>query len=148
MNVRKATLQDMETISDFQVRMALETENLQLDKDILNAGISAVLNDSGKGFYFVVETNDEVIGSLLVTFEWSDWRNGQVYWIHSVYVKPEHRKKGAFKLLYNHIKSLVETDDSLKGIRLYAETANIHAHKVYKSPGMNNEHYQLFEWLK
>ena len=128
--------------------MALETENLILDSKTIKEGVTAVFSDPSKGYYFVAEENGKVIGSLLTTFEWSDWRNGTVLWIQSVYVLPEHRKKGVYRILYSHIKSMVEQDNNLKGIRLYAEKSNTTAQIVYKAMEMTDEHYLLYEWLK
>ncbi len=148
MTVRKAIASDAPVIAEFQQAMAFETEALQLDPIILKAGVEAVFNDPTKGNYYVAEADGQVIASLLTTFEWSDWRNGTVLWIQSVYVRPQFRKQGVFAALYQHIRQMVETDDSLKGIRLYAEQTNNNAHRVYERMGMSAEHYQLFEWLK
>lgn len=148
MNIRHAQTADLEILSSFQQQMAWETESLQLNPLTLQKGLLAVLNDSSKGVYFVIEDSTQVVGSLLITYEWSDWRNGMVWWIQSVYVLPEFRKQGVFKMLYHHIKSLVEKDPSICGLRLYVDKRNTRAQKVYQKIGMNGEHYQVFEWLK
>lgn len=148
MNIRAAQISDLEQLVDFQITMALESENLHLDKDILQQGILSVLNDKTKGSYFVVEDENNLIASLLITYEWSDWRNKIVWWIQSVFVVPEFRQKGVFKKLYNHIQAIVENDDTICGLRLYVDKQNIRAQNVYRNIGMNGEHYQVFEWMK
>lgn len=147
--VRTAKFKEIETIIEFQVLMARETENLELDREQLKLGVEAVFEDSAKGKYFVAVDDDEkVVGCLLTTYEWSEWRNGQVIWIQSVYVRHEHRGQGTFKKLFNHVKMMMESEKSIKGIRLYAEKENIRAHQVYKTLGMNNDHYLMFELMK
>jgi GNAT superfamily N-acetyltransferase len=148
MKVRQAIPSDAPCVVAFQLAMALETENLQLHEATVIKGVDAVFADPSKGVYYVAESNGTVVGSLLTTFEWSDWRNGTVLWIQSVYVKPEFRKQGVFSRLYRHIQNLVETDNHLRGIRLYADKTNTLAHAVYTHLGMSAEHYQMFEWLK
>ena len=148
MIIRKATIEDGEQIAAFQLEMAMETENLQLDLNTVNKGVQHVFNDPAKGKYYVAEKNERVIASLLTTFEWSDWRNGTVLWIQSVFVKPEFRGTGVYKKMYTHIQERVVEDQQLKGIRLYVDQTNTQAQRVYKKLGMTAEHYQLFEWLK
>jgi ribosomal protein S18 acetylase RimI-like enzyme len=148
MLIRKAKSQDLNSIIDFQLAMARETENIELDYQTLEKGVSGVLNDPHKGQYYVAEIQGEVIGSLLTTFEWSDWRNGTVLWIQSVYVKPQFRRKGVYSNLYLHLKKEVLENPMLKGIRLYADKSNVAAHKTYRKLGMNPDHYTTFEWLK
>lgn len=148
MLIRKAKPGDLNQILDFQVSMARETEGIELDTDTVKKGVTAVLEDSGKGQYYVAENDNQVVGSLLTTFEWSDWRNGTVLWIQSVYVIPGFRRKGVYSMLYGHIKNLVLNDSSLKGIRLYADKNNEGAHKAYLKLGMTPDHYLTFEWLK
>jgi len=148
MLVRKAKNKDINSILKFQLAMARETENIDLDPETVGSGVAAVLSDSGKGCYYVAEKEGEILGSLLTTFEWSDWRNGTILWIQSVYVVPEYRRKGVYSSLYSHVKQLVIKDNGLKGIRLYAEKSNLAAQKAYKKLGMNADHYITFEWLK
>jgi GNAT superfamily N-acetyltransferase len=148
MLVRKAKSEDLNSILNFQLAMAKETEGVELDYSIVKKGVTAVLDDSTKGFYYVAEIEDKIIASLLTTFEWSDWRNGTVLWIQSVYVLPEFRRKGVYSKLYGHIKNQVLNDTSLKGIRLYADISNKPAHNTYKKLGMTPDHYLTFEWLK
>ena len=148
MIIRQANISDSDSIVDFQLSMAQETEQLELDKPTVVKGVAAVMADSSKGIYYVAEINGQVVGSLLTTFEWSDWRNGMVLWIQSVYVLPEHRKKSVFSALYRHIREKVTQSTELRGIRLYADKTNIAAHSVYEHLGMSAEHYQMFEWMK
>ncbi len=148
MLVRKAKNQDLNSILEFQLSMAKETENIDLDPETAGNGVAAVLSDSSKGCYYVAEKEGKLLGSLLTTFEWSDWRNGTVLWIQSVYVIPEYRRKGVYSSLYSHVRQMVLNDNGLKGIRLYAEKSNLAAHKAYKKLGMNADHYITFEWLK
>lgn len=146
--IRKAIETDLATIVDFQLAMALETENLQLDKVIVEKGVATAFNDSAKGQYFVTEIDGEIASSIMITPEWSDWRNGFVYWIQSVYVKENFRRLGIYRKMYAHIQDLVKNDDNVRGIRLYVDKSNIRAQKTYKNTGMNGDHYQLFEWMK
>ncbi len=146
--IRKAKKADLSSIVEFQMAMALETENLNLDKTTLEKGVLATFEDSSKGFYFVCEIEGEITASLMITFEWSDWRNGLVYWIQSVFVKREFRRMGIYKKMYGFIKELVMQDKNIKGIRLYVDKTNVRAQQTYKNTGMNGEHYQLFEWMK
>jgi ribosomal protein S18 acetylase RimI-like enzyme len=146
--IRKAKETDLPSIVDFQLAMALETENLQLEKPIVEKGVKAAFNDLAKGQYFVTEVDGEIAASLMITFEWSDWRNGMVYWIQSVFVKEEFRRLGIYRKMYAYIQDLVNKDDNVRGIRLYVDKSNIKAQKTYENTGMNGEHYQLFEWMK
>lgn len=147
-NIRIATSKDTEILISFQQRMALDTEGLVLDKGILSRGVQALLSDKNKGTYYVAEYEGKIIGCLLTTPEWSEWRNGTVLWIQSVFVIEEYRKKGVFKSLYNFIKQKVENENALVGIRLYVDKTNLNAQEVYTKIGMDGQHYQLFEWMK
>ena len=146
--IRKAKASEADIIVDFQLKMAMETEGLSLDKKTLTAGVDMVFAADNIGIYYVVEYEGEIIASLLTLYEWSDWRNGSVIWIHSVYVKPAFRRQGMFKMMYNYLKKQVEEEEDLKGIRLYVEKKNVLAHQVYEAVGMTKEHYELYEWLK
>lgn len=146
--VRPGLLFDIDVIADFQVKMALESENMKLDPSTVNKGVSAVIDDPSKGKYWLAEVNGEVVGCLLTIPEWSDWRNGSVLWIHSVYVHPEFRKNGIYKALYTHLKTMVNESPDLRGLRLYVDKSNHNAQKVYEKLGMSGEHYHLFEWMK
>lgn len=146
--IRKAQNSDRDPIAGFQVAMALETENCQLDSVTVKKGVEAVLGNSGLGAYYVAIVGNEVVGSLLTTYEWSDWRNGTVLWIQSVYVDSSYRQRGIYAALYSHVKRMVAADDSLMGIRLYVDESNKKAMEVYARLGMNGEHYRVFEWMK
>jgi ribosomal protein S18 acetylase RimI-like enzyme len=148
MLIRQATHSDIPSIIDFQLKMALETENLTLDRTTLTTGVNQLFNDHSKGKYYVAEENNLVLGCLMTTYEWSDWRCGTVLWIQSVYIESRYRGKGVYKKLYDHIQQLVATDQDLRGIRLYVDKTNKAAQSVYQKLGMNGEHYQLFEWMK
>lgn len=148
MIIRKAVLEDLETIVDFQMAMALETEELVLDCGVLTKGVQAALTDKNKGQIYVAREGEKIIGSLMITYEWSDWRNGWIWWIESLYVLPEQRKNGISKQMYGYIKSVVLADDTIKGIRLYVDKRNVRAQKVYDAIGMSGEHYTTYEWLK
>ncbi len=146
--IRKARLSDRDAIAGFQVEMAWETENYQLNRDTVLAGVEAVLSNEKLGVYYVAVVGDEIAGSLLTTYEWSDWRNGTVLWIQSVFVDRRYRKQGIYGTLYTYLKARVELDDTLKGIRLYVDESNKRARDVYARLGMNGEHYRVFEWMK
>ncbi len=146
--IRLATEEEHKIIAGFQVMMAAETENLHLDEETVTTGVISVFRNPEKGKYFVAVSDDKVIASLLITFEWSDWRNAWVWWIQSVYVLPDYRKKGIFKQMFDHIKSYAQKDTDVAGLRLYVDKTNHRAIKVYKKIGMNGEHYQVFEWMK
>lgn len=148
MNVRLATIKDHGAIVEFQLAMANETEGVDLDKPTVEKGVEAIINDSTKGNYYIAEIDGQVISSLLTTFEWSDWRNGTILWIQSVYVKPEFRRKGVYRNMYTHIKTMVLNSKNLNGIRLYADKSNLPAHKTYETLEMNQDHYAMFEWMK
>jgi len=147
-NYRDARLSDIEEIVDFQIAMAEETEQLQLDRTICSSGVLAVLENPDLGRYYVGERNSSVVASTLITYEWSDWRNGVVWWIQSVYVLPEARKKGVYAGLYRYLQALAQADSQVRGIRLYVDRRNQEAQKVYSRLGMNGDHYQVFEWMK
>jgi RimJ/RimL family protein N-acetyltransferase len=146
--VRVAAPGDAAAIVEFQLRMARETESLELDRDTLNRGVAAVFADPGKGSYWVAERDGRILGSLLTTFEWSDWRNGTILWIQSVYVLPEERGRGVYRAMYQALKRRVEADPDLKGLRLYVDKRNTAAQRAYERLGMSGEHYATFEWLK
>ena len=145
-DIRNATAADSEVIATFNSRMCQETEGRPLNPAIIGAGVSALLKDSTKGRYWVAESAGEVIGQIMVTYEWSDWRNGTIWWIQSVYVHPEHRRRGIFSALYRHVESLAN-DNNACGLRLYVEDSNERAQKTYQSLGMMNPNYQVMETI-
>lgn len=128
--------------------MAWETEQLHLDPLRCGPGVRAVFEESRRGQYYVALENDRITGSLLITSEWSDWRNGDVWWIQSVYVMPEARGRGVFKHLFQHVKSLSEARSDIFGLRLYVDKRNGRAKQVYEQLGMNSNHYEVCEWMK
>lgn len=145
---RKAVPADALAIVDFQISMARETEGIDLDRDRVTRGVEAVFRRPELGTYYVAADGDRVAGGLLVTFEWSDWRNLTVWWIQSVYVRPEYRRQHVYGGLYTHIRVLAEQDRDVGGIRLYVDRRNSIAQGVYTRLGMNGEHYLVYEWMK
>jgi GNAT superfamily N-acetyltransferase len=145
---RDANPGDALDIVEFQIAMARETEDFDLDRRICTRGVEAVFADRSLGRYFVADADSNLIASLMITPEWSDWRNGVVWWIQSVYVRPEYRRRGVYAGLYQYVKRIAEADQSVKGIRLYVDRRNTAAQEVYRRLGMNGEHYQVFEWMK
>ncbi len=146
--IREAIEKDIPSIIDFQLKLALETEGITLEIATLSHGIHKLFKDPNKGKYYVAEENGEVIGCLMNTYEWSDWRCGTVIWIQSVYITALHRGKGVYKKMYEHIQRMVMADPDLLGIRLYVDKTNKPAQQAYKKLGMNGEHYQVYEWVK
>ena len=146
--IRPATRDDIEPIADLQVRMARETESLQLDRPTVVKGVTAVFDDPTHGRYWVGEFDNAVAAVMLIIREWSDWRNADVLWIHSLYVVPEARGKGLFTQMYNALKQQVLDAPNLAGLRLYVEKNNAPARRIYSKLGMTANHYDLFEWLK
>ncbi len=145
--IREARIIDAEKIIGFQKKMARETENMSLNHDTIYQGVHAVFADPHKGRYYVAEYENEVIGSLLITYEWSDWRNSFVWWIQSVYIQPGHRRKGVFKEMYLHVRETA-LQNGVAGLRLYVETENTTAQITYEAMGMTSAHYRMYEWLK
>jgi GNAT superfamily N-acetyltransferase len=109
--------------------------------------VEAVFADPAKGRYFVAESDGKIVASLLITYEWSDWRNSNVWWFQSVYVIPQFRRLGVFSMMYNFIKESAG-NEGVAGLRLYVETANIRAHMTYEAMGMSSSHYKMYEWLR
>jgi ribosomal protein S18 acetylase RimI-like enzyme len=145
--IRKAILSDALTIIDFQQRMAWETEQFVLKHEIVTKGVKAVFEVPARGQYWVAEENGTVVASLLITYEWSDWRNTNVWWIQSVYVLPEFRRTGIFRSMYCFIKE-ESGKENVAGLRLYVEKNNSVAQNTYEALGMKSEHYTMYEWLK
>ncbi|WJG08126.1 GNAT family N-acetyltransferase [Aliiglaciecola sp. LCG003] len=146
MIIRQAQPNDLQALVGFNQAMAQETEGKALDTDILTSGVSAMLSDSNKGFYLVAEQQDgEIAGSLMVTYEWSDWRNSQFWWVQSVYVRPENRRTGIYSMLYQKVQELAEQTDGVCGYRLYVEKENVIAQATYEKLGMGQSHYFMYE---
>jgi ribosomal protein S18 acetylase RimI-like enzyme len=139
---------DAPVLVEFNRAMARETEDRDLIPEVISAGVETLLKNPNLGFYVVAENNGNVVGSLMVTLEWSDWRNGAFWWIQSVYVRPDCRRQGIYRRLYQYVRSLAERDPKVCGFRLYVERGNTAAQKTYKALGMDETHYKLFEELK
>lgn len=145
---RPATRADLPTIVSFQLAMASETEGITLDRSVCSRGVEAIFEDRSLGRYFVAEVEGNAVSSLLITYEWSDWRNGVVWWIQSVFVTSEQRRAGIYSTLYEYVKRLAVADEKVQGIRLYVDRRNVAAQQTYRKLGMNGEHYQVFEWMR
>jgi len=143
--IRSAGPDDISEIAQFNIAMAQETEERQLDPETIQSGVAGVIQDHARGFYLIAERSQAAVGSLLITFEWSDWRNGTLWWIQSVYVKPEHRRTGVFKALYDAVIARARAAKSVRGIRLYVEQENLDAQSVYQKLSMQKTPYQMFE---
>ena len=145
MRIRRATPADAEFIVESNVAMALETEGLTLDESVVGPGVEAVLADNSLGFYLVAEIDGSPAGQLMVTFEWSDWRNGLFWWIQSVYVRPEYRRRGVYRALHGHVAGAARAAGGVCGLRLYVEQDNATAQQVYESLNMYRTRYQMYE---
>ena len=143
--IREATSDDVETLVGFNAAMARETENLSLDLDRLTGGTRAVFDSPDKGRYLVAEADGQVVGSLLVVHEWSDWRNANFWWIQSVYVRPQWRRQGVYRTLHNWVHDAARSTPGVCGIRLYVDRDNHAAQGTYANLGMTKSHYDLFE---
>ena len=133
---------------EFNQAMAMETEGKQLSEDVLSKGVSSVFDDPQKGFYVVADDGVRIIGGLMVTFEWSDWRNGWFWYVQSVYVRPEARGKKVYSQLYQFVKERAAAQGNVCGFRLYVEKENERAQAVYKKLGMEETYYLMFEELR
>jgi len=143
--IRQATVADTPVVADFNLRLAHETEGLRLDPDLVRRGVEAVLGDASKGIYFLAESGGIVVGQLMITYEWSDWRNGNLWWIQSVFVKPQARRHGVFRALFRHLEDLARASDDVAGIRLYMHSGNDRARRTYEQLGMKQTEYEVFE---
>lgn len=147
LEIRTADIDDLDILVHYQKQMAMETENLKLEHDMIYNGIKNGLLDRNKAIYFLASLEGNVVGTLMITKEWSDWRNAWVLWIQSVYVAKEHRGKRIYSVLYQHIKNIVAKEKTYSGIRLYVDIRNTNAQNVYSKLGMNGDHYKLFEYF-
>lgn len=143
--VRQATAAEAVRIADFNRAMAMETEGLALDEKTVAAGVVALMGHPDRGFYLVAEADGVVAGCLLITYEWSDWRNKMFWWIQSVYVKPELRGRGIYRALDDKVQELAAKAGNVCGFRLYVHKGNARAQEVYRSLGMHETEYLLFE---
>jgi len=145
--IRNASLTDAPAIIDFQQKMAWETEKMTLETETITKGVNAVFRDNSRGQYYVAETGGKVVASLLITYEWSDWRNCNVWWLQSVFVLPDYRRQGIFRKMYTYVRTQAEKQ-GIAGLRLYVETNNTRAKKTYEALGMSSEHYSFYEWMR
>ncbi|MGA3244640.1 MAG: GNAT family N-acetyltransferase [Bacteroidota bacterium] len=144
-SIRQATITDTSVIVQFNSRLAEETEHRTLNQDLLKAGVESLLRDPSKGVYYLAELNNVVVGQMMITYEWSDWRNGTFWWIQSVYVESSARGSGVFRALFNHVHSLAKSQSDVCGLRLYVERTNDRAKRTYDRHGMHLSHYEMFE---
>ncbi|HEX7373618.1 MAG TPA: GNAT family N-acetyltransferase [Steroidobacteraceae bacterium] len=144
-HTRPAEARDLDFIADGNSAMAFETEHKRLDPPTVRRGVQAAFDDPGRGRYFVAEIDGQVVGQMMITYEWSDWRNGVFWWIQSVYVVPQARRKGVFRALYDHVERLARNSAGVCGLRLYVEHDNIRAQQTYLGCGMFNAGYLVME---
>lgn len=142
---RLAVPSDAEVIADFNIAMALETEDKQLPADVVRRGVQGLFDKSDYGFYVVAQVDDEIVGSLMITYEWSDWRSGVFWWIQSVYVAAPWRQKGVFRQMYEFLKDKASQQSDICGFRLYVEKSNSAAKSTYEKIGLNEIYYRVYE---
>ena len=145
LTIRHATPADAAVVVEFNRRLALESEGKTLDLAVLTAGVTAGLADAARGRYFLAEADGEVVGQMMITFEWSDWRNGWFWWIQSVYVRADARRRGVFRRLYEHVRQLASQSPDVIGLRLYVERDNHPAQQTYAQLGMETTGYLVLE---
>jgi ribosomal protein S18 acetylase RimI-like enzyme len=143
--VRRGVPADAAVVAEYNRRLAVETEGKQLDRAVLAAGVAAGLGDETKALYFLAEEDGAVAGQLMLTREWSDWRNGWIWWIQSVYIRQESRRRGVFRALYEHVLQTAKNDPEVIGLRLYVEHENHAAQETYARLGMEKTSYWVFE---
>lgn len=143
--VREAKVEDSSIISQFNVNMAWETESKKLDKKTISAGVESLFQKPEYGFYMVAESGTEIVATLMITHEWSDWRNGLFWWIQSVYVKPEFRRQGIYRSMYEAVLKLARNHPEVCGCRLYVEKENFTAINTYEALGMSETQYKMYE---
>ncbi|WP_076416204.1 GNAT family N-acetyltransferase [Shewanella sp. UCD-KL12] len=145
MKIRKGQASDLNALVQFNQAMALETEDLTLDARQLTKGVNTLLSQPEKGFYLVAEIDGEIAGSLMVTFEWSDWRALDYYWIQSVYIRPQNRRQGIYGKLYQAVKDIAKDNGGAASFRLYVEQENTKAQQTYQKLGMEQSYYLMYE---
>ena len=145
LTIRRATPADAPVLIEFNRRLAEESEGKALDLDVLGKGVAAALADPNKGPYYVAEEGGEVVGEMQITFEWSDWRNGWLWWIQGVYVRADARRRGVFRALYEHVCEAARQDPEVVGLRLYVERENLAAQQTYLRMGMEWTNYLMLE---
>ena len=145
LQVRPATAADAAHLVSFNLAMAWETEHKRLDPEVLAAGVRSVFEQPARGRYWVAEAGGVVQGGLMVTYEWSDWRNKWFWWIQSVYISPDFRGRSIYRAMYAFVKELATKRGEVCGFRLYVEKENVHAQKVYEQLGMHESYYLVYE---
>jgi ribosomal protein S18 acetylase RimI-like enzyme len=145
LTIRDAVPADKDRIAEFNSRMAVETEGRRLDEDIIGPGVATLIDDATKGRYWVAEQDGKIVGQIMITYEWSDWRNGTLWWIQSVYVHTNYRRQGVYSALYHHVRSIAEAEPDVGGIRLYVENDNKRAQRTYEALGMVDPGYRVME---
>ena len=143
--IREADLEDIDTVVEFNMALASETENKTLDRRTLTVGVRQALTDKRRSQYYVAEIGSAIVGQTMFTTEWSDWRNGTFWWIQSVYIDPAHRGRGIFRMLYEHIRSEAKRYPDIRGIRLYVHKDNQRAIETYRRMGMTLTDYMVCE---
>ena len=144
-SIRQATADDIDIVVDYNARIATETEQTVLDRKRLRDGVTAILNDDRRGLYFLAEVGGRPVGQISVTYEWSDWRNANFWWLQSVYVEAEHRGRGIFTRLFNHVVEESKVNSKVCGLRLYVDRENGPAHAVYARLGFEPARYDMME---
>lgn len=142
---RRASLDDAEVIARYAADMAEETENLHLDRQRVRHGVEAALQDPSKGFYLLAIAESKVVGQAMVTFEWSDWSNAMRWWLQSVYVHPQFRRRGIFRGLFEQLRAFAQAEGVICCLRLYVDRDNRGAQAVYQKLGFRETHYHLYE---
>lgn len=143
--IRQATIDDASVIIRFNALLGEETEQITLDRDRLRSGVTSILKNPSKGIYFLAEIDNVVVGQMMITYEWSDWRNGTFWWIQSVFVEKNARGSGVFHSLFNHVHALARARTDICGLRLYVEKKNERAKRTYDRHGMKPSHYEMYE---
>ncbi len=143
--VRRATTADLDAVCEFNRLLALESEGKVLDGPTLRSGVQAALADPAKGVYFLALKERELLGQIGLTYEWSDWRHGWFWWLQSVYVRPESRRSGVFRTIFEHIRAAAHADPQVIGLRLYVENDNTAAHATYQGLGLHWTTYRVME---
>ena len=132
-------------VAEFNLRLAEETEGIRLVPECVAKGVAAILADATKGLYFVAEAQGQVVGQVMITYEWSDWRNGNLWWLQSVYVRQDFRRQGVFRALFRHLQELARKDGGVRGLRLYMHAENQRARHSYEQMGMKQTKYEVLE---
>ncbi len=145
LRIRPAPADDAARLADWARAMAWETEHKRLDPDTVRRGVAGVFEQPGRGRYFIAERDGVPVGTLMLTYEWSDWRDGDWWWIQSVYVEPAHRRQGVYAALHAHVQALARASERVRGLRLYVERDNTRAQQTYEALGMADAGYRMYE---